>query len=235
MKEIRRSRRPRPPRRRHQLTGPMTSDDDEPDFERRISRDASTVRTNRNANRMPTALSSSLSTRSMKDKQAQPLPSSSDQSSLFLYSIRSMQKPTVISDDLTPLTLTSATNKTLGSILSLSHTQPTDASKVRLDLTQLSSSDTLATSTVNSDHNQTSHLSTDTRIASSTISHGISEIVYTCETDARLKPASSLRMNESDRAPIQWHLQSTIDRFKWFIACSSLSLIAGLVILLIIL
>src|SRR4051812_4533742 len=114
MKEIRRSRRLRLPRRKHQLTKPITNDDDdddESDLEHEIFQQKSIARSNKNANRIATTLFDTITNLPIEDKQHQPLQSSSDQSSLFLYSITSRQKPTTNSDDLTPLTITT-TNTT---------------------------------------------------------------------------------------------------------------------------
>ena len=251
MKEIRRSRRLRLPRPRQQLTKPITSDNDESDLEHEAI-----GRSNKNSNRMPTTLFDM----SAKDKQQQTFHSSSDQSSLFLYSISSIQKATAISDDLTPLTITT-TNTTPLTTLTYSNTKQTET--VKIDLTQLSGTDTLDNSLTNSDHDlhrKTSTLNlsnkmkdlndTDTSMKSITFSKDYSlEQDLPCFTNGDCKTGTSrlategvllpasvdTNVNTYQRSSIRWNLQNMTSRFKFLIGCSSLGLIVGIVLLAIIL
>jgi hypothetical protein len=289
MKEIRRSRRLRLPRRRHQLTRPITSDDDdESDLEHEIFQQKSIARSNKNANRMATTLFDTITTLPIEEKQHQPLQSSSDQSSLFLYSINSIQKPSTISDDLTPLTIT-ATNTTPLTALTYSNTKQTEIGIIKIDLTDLSGTDTLDSSSINSDHEQS--LSFDRKISLSNINNkinNIKDLTHIDDTDTSMKSvafsksnsleqelshqkhvscftipgvrngdcmiiaSSSLiegvslpatintNVNTCQQSPIRWsltrwNLQNMTGRLKFLIGCSSLGLIAGIVLLVMIL
>jgi hypothetical protein len=266
MKEIRRSRRLRLPRRKHQLTKPMTSDDDddESDLEHEIFQQKSIARSNKNANRIATTLFDTITNLPIEEKQHQPLQSSSDQSSLFLYSINSRQKPTTNSDDLTPLTITT-TNTTPLTALTYSDTKQIDiGTDIKINLTELNGTDTLDSSLTNSDHDQS--LSLDRKISltsmkSVTFSKDNSleqELSYpkhvSCFTipgvgngDCLTIPSPSLiegvslpatintNINTSQRSSIRWNLQNMTNNLKLLIGCSSIGLIAGIVILVIIL
>jgi hypothetical protein len=284
MKEIRRSRRLCLPRRRHQLTKPITSDNDESDFEHQTVQQKSIVRSNKNANRMPTTVFDTITKLSIEEKQQQILHSSSEQSSLFRYSISSIQKPTTMSDDLTPLTITT-TNTTPLTALTCSNTKQTETATVKIDLTQLSGTDTLGSSPTNSDHDQSLSLNrklsspninnmkdltqtydTDTSMRSITFSRDNSleqELSYpkhaSCFTipgvgngDCMIIESSSAiegvslpatvntNINTCQQAPVRWspsrwNLSNMTSKGKLLVGCSSLSLIAGLVIFLIIL
>jgi hypothetical protein len=263
MKNIRRSRRLRLPRRRHQLTKPITSDeDDESDREYRKS----IIRSNQNANRIATTLFDTSPTISVEEKQHQPLQRSSDQSSLFLYSINSIQKPAVSSDDLTPLTRTT-TNTTPLTALSFSNTKQTEIGTVKIDLTDLSDS-----SSTNSDHDQS--LSLDRKISIENINckmkpmkdRNIQSITFSKDSSFDQKHASCFTIPNVENgdcmtktspssfiedAPlsttintnritcqqsfIKWNLQNMTNKMKLLIGCSSLGLIAGILILVIIL
>ena len=154
MKDIRRSRRLRLPRRRQQLTKPITSDnDDESDLEHERSQRKTIARTNQNANRIATTLFEPISMFPIEEKQHQARQIPSDQSSLLLYSINSVEKPVRSSDDLTLLTRT-GTNTTSLSALTYSHTKQTEMGTVKIDLTDLSGTDTLESSITSSDLDQ---------------------------------------------------------------------------------
>jgi hypothetical protein len=281
MKEIRRSRRLRLPRRRHQLTKPITNDDDdddESDLEHEIFQQKTIVRSNKNANRMATTLFDTITTLPIEEKQHQSLrSSSSNQSSLFLYSINDIQKPTTISDDLTPLTITT-TNTTPLTALTYSNTKQTEIGIVKIDLTELSDTDTLGSSPTNSDQSLSldrkinnmkdlTHIDdTDTSMKSVVFSKDNSleqELSYhkhvSCFTipgvgngDCRTIASPSLiegvpaptiintNVNISQQSSVKWsltrwNLQNMTGKFKILIGCSSLGLIAGIVLLVIIL
>jgi len=283
MKEIRRSRRLRLPRRRHQLTKPITNDDDdddESDLEHEIFQQKTIVRSNKNANRMATTLFDTITTLPIEEKQHQPLrssSSSSNQSSLFLYSINDIQKPTTISDDLTPLTITT-TNTTPLTALTYSNTKQTEIGIVKIDLTELSDTDTLGSSPTNSDQSLSldrkinnmkdlTHIDdTDTSMKSVVFSKDNSleqELSYhkhvscftipgvgngDCMTIASPSliegvPAPTIintNVNISQQSSVKWsltrwNLQNMTGKFKILIGCSSLGLIAGIVLLVIIL
>jgi hypothetical protein len=256
MKNIRRSRRLRLPRRRHQLTNPITSDeDDESDHQQHH---ISILRTNQNANRMVPTL---LDTNPIEEKRQEPLHRSSDHSSLFLYSINSIQKPAVSSDDLTPLTRTT-TNTTPLTALSFSNTKQTEIGTVKIDLTDLSDS-----SSTNSDHEQSLSLDCvenldhklktieDQSIQSVTFpkdnlfeqeqSHQNHASCFTIPDigngDCMTKTSSSLsapidtNRNTCQQSFIRWNLQHMTNKMKLLIGCSSLGLIAGIFILVILL
>jgi hypothetical protein len=260
MKETHRSRRSR---RTHQS---ITNDnDDESDLEYQTFQRKSIVRSNKNANRIPTTLFDTI-----QEKQH----SSSDQSSLFLYSINSIQKPLAISDDLTPLTITT-TNTTPLTTLTYSNTKHTE--RVKIDL---SGTDTLDSSPINSDHDQS--LSLDRTISSPNLNNKMKntkDLTQAYDTDTSMKSvvfsknksleqelsyqkhtsdftipsvgnrdcmtiaspsiiedvSLSTNVNTCQRSPVRWNFQNTTSRFKLLIGCSSLSLIVGLVILVIIL
>lgn len=268
MKEIRRSRRLRLPRRRHQLTKPITSDDDdESDFEHEIFQKKSIGQTNKNANRIATSLFDTIPTLSIEQKLIQ---SSSDQSSLFLYSINSKQKATTaISDDLTPLTIRT-TNTTPLTALTYSNTKQTDLGIVKIDLTELSGTDTLDSSLSNTDHDQSLSLNrkvslsnkkneiddTDTSMKSIVFSKDNSleqELSYqkhlscftipdvgngdrmTVVSQISLPITIDTNVNTDQQSSVRWNLQNMTNRFKFIIGCSSLGLIAGIILLVIIL
>jgi len=260
MKETHRSRRSR---RTHQS---ITSDnDDESDLEYQTFQRKSIVRSNKNANRIPTTLFDTI-----QEKQHQTIHSSSDQSSLFLYSINSIQKPLAISDDLTPLTITTPLTT-----LTYSNTKHTE--RVKIDL---SGTDTLDSSPINSDHDQS--LSLDRTISSPNLNNKMKDtkdLTQAYDTDTSMKSvvfsknksleqelsyqkhtscftipsvgnrdcmtiaspsiiedvSLSTNVNTCQRSPVRWNLKNTTSRFKLFIGCSSLSLIVGLIILVIIL
>ena len=266
MKEIHRSRRSHLPRRRQQLTKSSSSDDDDGStFQHK-----SIVRNNKNDNRM-------VATLRIEEQQHQTFHSSSDQSSLFLYSINSIQKPIAVSDDLTPLTITT-TNTTPLTTLTYSNTKHTET--VKIDLTQLSGTDTFDSSPTNSNHDQS--LSLDRKISSPNINN-TKDSIHAYDTDTSMKSVvfskeNSLEqelsyqkhascftipsvgngdcmtiaspsiiedvslptnVNTCQRPPIRWspsrwNLYNMTSRFKLLIGCSSLSLIAGIVILVII-
>ncbi|CAF3069695.1 unnamed protein product [Rotaria socialis] len=187
MKAIRRSRRPRLSRRRkHSSVQSIESDNDESDLEHQTLPEKSITRTNKNANRIPTsALVDTITNLSNEHKQDQRLHLSSDESVLFLNSINSMPKPTHVSDDLTPLSKTT-TNTTLLTALTYSNTKQTET--VRIDLTQLSSTDTLASSSANTDHDQS--LSLDRKISLTNINAKIRHSKYFTQiydTDTSMK------------------------------------------------
>lgn len=268
MKEIHRSRRSRLPRRRLQLTKSITSDDDDDDDEYQTFQHKSIARSNKNANRMPVTLFDTIPTLPIEEKQH----SSSDQSSLFLYSINSIQKSKTISDDLTPLTVTT-TNTTPLTTLTYSNTKQTET--VKLDLTQLSGTDTLDSSSTNSEHDQS--LSLGRKISSPNINNDMKDLSHSYDTDTSMKSIVFSKNNSleqelsyqkhvscftipgvgngdcmtiaspsiiedvslpatiNQRLPIRWNFQNMTNKFKLLIGCSSLSLIAGLVLLVIIL
>ena len=238
MKNIRRSRRLRLPRRRHQLTNPITSDED--DESDRQQHHKSILRTNQNANRMTPTLLDTNSMNPIEENPYKPLHRSSDQSSLFLYSINSIQKPAVSSDDLTPLTSTT-TNTTPLTALSFSNTKQTEIGTVKIDLTDLS----------DSDHEQSS-LSLD-RIEN--LDHkpktmedqSIQSVTFPKENSfeqeqSYYQQASCFTIpdigNGDCTTPLPTDIdikQSMTNKMKLLIGCSSLGLIAGLLILVIVL
>ena len=249
MKNIRRSRRLRLPRRRHQLTKPITSDeDDESDREHRKS----IVRTNQNANRIATTSFETNPTIPVEaENQHPPLRRSSDQSSLFLYSIHSKQKPAVSSDDLTPLTRTT-TDTTPLTALSFSQTKQTDVGTVKIDLTDLSDDA--------SDHEQS--LSFDRKISDqklkTTKDKSIQSVTFPQDTSFEQKEASCLTIpnvenadcttnpslssalstsnrTSSQRSSLRWNLQPMTNKMKLLIGCSSLGLLAGILLLVMVL
>ncbi|CAF1402244.1 unnamed protein product [Rotaria magnacalcarata] len=187
MKTIRRSRRPRLSRRRkHSSVQSIESDNDESDLEHQTLPEKSIARTNKNANRIPaSALVDTITNLSNEYKQDQRLHLSSDESALFLNSINSMPEPTNVSDDLTPLSKTT-TNTTLLTALTYSNTKQTDP--VKIDLTQLSSTDTFASSSPNTDHDQS--LSLDRKTSSTNINNKIRHSKYFTQiydTDTSMK------------------------------------------------
>ncbi|CAF0894729.1 unnamed protein product [Adineta steineri] len=292
MKENYRSRRERLPRRKHQLTKSTISDDDDDDdseFEHQTFQQKALVRSNKNTNRMSTTLFNPISIVPVEEKQHhhhQTLHISSDQSSLFLYSINSIQKQTAISDDLTPLTVTT-TNTTPLTALTCSNTKQIET--VKIDLTELSSTDTFNSSSINNNHDQSLSLNrkislpnlnnkmknfkdltqaydTDTSMRSITFSKNISleeELSYqkhaSCFTIPNIENRDMITVTSSSRMqdislpttintnlnicqhtfvkwnPSRWNLQNMTSKFKLMIGCSSLSLIAGIIILVIIL
>jgi hypothetical protein len=203
MKEIRRSRRLRLPRRRNQLTKPITTDDDddddESDLEHEIFQQKSIARSNKNANRTATTLFDTVTTLPIEDKQHQRLQSSSDQSSLFLYSINSKQNPAAISDDLTQLTITT-TNTTPLTALTYSNTKQTEIGTIKIDLTELSGTDTLAISPINSDHDQS--LSLDRNISLANINHkmnSMKDLIHIDDTDTSMKSVAFSKDNSLEQ------------------------------------
>jgi hypothetical protein len=265
MKEIRRARQLRLPRRRYQLTKPMTSDDDESDLEHQTS----VVQSNKNTNRMPTTLFDTIPTLPIEEKQHRILHSSSDQSSLFLYSIGSMKKTTGISDDLTPLTITT-TNTTPLTALTYSNSKQTEiTSTVKIDLTQLSGTDTIDSQSsmlyLSPDRKMSfpnmkdfpQIYDTDTSMKSVVFSKKNSleqEVSYqkhaSCFTISgtdntmieRVSLPSTIKpnVNSCQRSPVRWcpsrwNLQHLTSRFTLLIGCSSLGFIAGIIVLVIIL
>ncbi|CAF0926476.1 unnamed protein product [Rotaria sordida] len=287
MKAIRRSRRLRLPHRKHQLKQSIESDNDESDIEHQILQEKSIIRSNKNANRIPTNLFDTITNLPIEEKQNQILHSSSNQSSLFLYSINSIQKPITNSDDLTPLTQTT-TNTTPLTALTYSNTKQTET--IKIDLTQLSRTDIFDSSSANTDHDQS--LSLDRKISSANINNRISnmkDLTQIYDTDTSMKSvvfakdnsleqelsayhkhlscttipgvgngdcmtitSSSIvedilvpvtvntNINICQRPSIRWHpsrwnLQNLTNRYKILISCSSLSLIVGIMVLVLIL
>jgi len=257
MKNIRRSRRLRLPRQRHQLTKPITSDeDDESDREHQKS----IIRSNQNANRMATKLFDTVPTVPAEEKQHQLLQISSDQSSLFLYSINSIQKPAISSDDLTPLTRTT-TNTTPLTALTFSNPKQTEIETVKIDLTDFSDS-----SSSNSDHDQSLFL--DEKISVVDIDHkmktmkdsSMQSITFPKDNllnqeqsyqkhvscfaipnspslieDVSLSTTINTNITTCQQSSIRWNLQNMTNQMKLLIGCSTFGLIAGILILVIIL
>ena len=154
MKEIHRSRRGRQPRRYDPTIRPgLTSDEDESDGDHR-----NLGRINKNANRTGT-------TATLMDTLA-----NQQSSSLHLYSITSIPKKAAaatMSDDLTPLT-SSATPLT--SLTASTHTKQSEGTTVQIDLTLLSSAETLASSSITSDQELSQHRSSKHPVASPILS-----------------------------------------------------------------
>lgn len=279
MKAIRRSRRVRSSRRRRPLTHSINNDTNESDVEYPTLHEKSILRSNKNANRMPTSsLFETIPTIIHEDKQHEILQPSIEQSSFALYSIDDKSKPKTVSDDLTSLTKT-ATNTTALTTLTTSNTKQTET--VKINLTQLSSSDILDSSSAYTDYNQSS--SWDTKLsevhnqAENTID--LSDIyetdtsmrsiifskedtidqVLSCFTIPtignddfmtlkspsnieRVSPPSTVRTNiDICQRPIiqwnprQWHLPHITSKCTILISFSSLSVIIGILILVIVL
>ena len=193
MREIHRSRRLRP---RDHFTGPRTSDGDDDDlvFDERTFQENLIERSNKNTNRTSATFDETMTLTAMENKQARVMPSSSDQSSLLLYSISSTPKPTAISDDLTPLTTT--THATPLTALTDSNAKQTESTTVKIDLTRLSSTDTLASASINSDHGHMPHFSLDHRLPSSIVSDHV-KTNLTLVDDAEASMRSVVSCNES--------------------------------------
>lgn len=185
MREIHRSRRLRP---RDHFTGPRTSDGEDFVFDERTFPENSIERSNKNTNRTSATFDETMTLPTMENKHGRVMPSSSDQSSLLLYSISSTPKPTAISDDLTPLTtpLTALTD---------SNTKQTESTTIKIDLTRLSSTDTLASASINSDHGHTPHFSLDHRLPSSIASSQV-KTNLTLVDDAEARMGSVVSCNE---------------------------------------
>ncbi|CAF1340984.1 unnamed protein product [Adineta ricciae] len=281
MKTVHRSKHTRLSYRRHhhqhqQVSKSITNDDDdESDGEREILQQKAVARSNKNANQMPLSLFDTVSNLPVENKPHETHPTPSDQSFLYLYSINSLPKPTAVSDDLTPLTRT-ATNTTALTVLTCSNSKLTET--VKIDLTELTSTDTLDIS--DRDHslslnrkrsavdinNKIPICDTDTSMKSVVFSKMNSlddQLSYQKHTSCFALPgietADSMTMgistiqqnislpttiitnvNTYQRPPVRWNpsrwsLQNMTSNIKLLIGCSSLSLIAGIVILIIIL
>jgi hypothetical protein len=193
MKEMARTKRLRLPRRRGQWSCSMTDndkdddDDDEFNVRHRTYHVKSIERTNKNANRMGTCLRETMATQTIDSKQSRLLPSSSEQSSLFLYSIRSIPKATSISNDLTQLTATIMDNTVPLTDLTSSNTKQTENLTMKIDLTQLTSTDTWASSPINSDAVQLSRLSLTCHNVSSNVEHQLNDRISIDDTDTSMK------------------------------------------------
>ncbi len=197
MKDIRRSRRLRLPRRRYQVSKPLTSeDDDESDLEHERVQPKSNVRTNQNANQITTHLFDTITALSIEEKQHQPLQSSSEQSALILYSINSKPKPTASSDDLTPLTITTS-NTTPLTALTYSNTKQTEIETVKIDLTELSGTDTLDSSPRTSEHDQS--LSLDRNISLPNIDYQMKDSTRISDTDTSMKSVVFFKDNSFEQ------------------------------------
>ncbi|CAF0755506.1 unnamed protein product [Rotaria sp. Silwood1] len=203
MKAIRRSRRHGAPHRKHQLRQSLENDNDEFDIEHQTLHEKSIIRSNKNANRLPTTLFDTITNLPIEEKQHQILSSSSDQSSLFLYSITSIQKPITNSDDLTPLTKTT-TNTTPLTALTYSNTKQTET--VKIDLTQLSDTDILDSSSTNTDHDQS--LSLDKNISSSNINNKIknmNDLTQIYDTDTSMKSVVFSKESSLEQELLSYH------------------------------
>ena len=219
MKSIHRSKRLDLLRRKDPFNSQdFISDEDESDGDHR-----NLTKTKRNANR--TATTTLIETQA---NQSTLLPVSSDQSSLYLYSINSIAKATSLSNDLTPLTSSSTPLTPLTS----THTKQTEATTVQIDLTLLSSTDTLASSSITSHQELPQHLSlkhhipsidlsqTDTSMKSIIFDKANpveSEILsYRKNTslptitdiaehgDSSMTPTINIDLSRSQRTPIRW-------------------------------
>ncbi|CAF3848117.1 unnamed protein product [Rotaria sp. Silwood2] len=203
MKAIRRSRRLRLLHRKPQSRQSIESDNDESDIEHYTLQEKSTIRSNKNANRIPTTLFDTITYLPIEEKPHQILHSSSDQSSLFLYSINSIQKPVTNSDDLTPLTETT-TNTTPLTALTYSNTKQTETTKI--DLTQLSGTDTLDSSSTNTDHDHS--LSLDRKFSSSNINNKINntkDLTQIYDTDTSMKSVVFSKDNSLEQELSSYH------------------------------
>ena len=281
MKAIRRSRQLHFSHRKYSLTKSLTSNHDQCNSKYLTVQQKSIVRSNKNANRIQTSLLDTITNVSIAERQ---LYSSPDQSSLFLYSMNSTEKPGTISDDLTSLTIT-ITNTTPLTALTYSSTKQTDIATVKIDLAQLSSIDTFNNSLTNINYDQS--LALDRKISSSNINYRIKTIdnlIQTYDTDTSMKSVTFSKENSSEhdllshkhlscftisgvdnhdhttivsssmikdiflpktnvnlyqQTPIQWNSfrwnrQNMSYLLKIFISCTSLSLIVGIVVLVII-
>jgi hypothetical protein len=181
--------------------------------------------------------------------------------------------------------LTIATTNTIPlTALTYSNTKQTEIGTIKIDLTELSSTDTLAILPTNSDHDQS--LSLDRNISLPNINNKISnmkDLTHIDDTDTSMKSVAFLKdnsleqelsyekhlscsiipgvgngdcmtiaspslikgvslpvtintnINIDQRSSARWNLQNMTGRFKFLIGCSSLGLIAGIVILMLIL
>lgn len=250
MKEIHRSRRLRSLRRKDPSLpqGTLTSEEDESDGDHR-----NLGRTNKNANRTGTT--------TLVETITNPT-SSSDQSSLHLYSINSIPKAPTMSDDLTPLT-SSATPLT--QLTTSTQSKQGEGTTVQIDLTLLSSTDTLASSSISSVRDLSPHLSvkyplpslafsqTDSSMKSLVFSRdqpGDSELLSfrknsSLPTITDIGDSSAIHsieptLSHSQRTPIRWsprrwNFHPLSSRVKLFIGCSSIGFLAGVVLLLVVL
>lgn len=248
MKEIHRSKRIRQ-FRRHDPTirQNLTSDEDESDGDHR-----NLGRINKNANRTgTTTLIETLANQH----------SSSDQSSLHLHSINNNipKKEATMSDDLTPLT-SSATPLT--SLTTSNHTKQTEGTTVQIDLTLLTSTETLPSSSITSDLNLSSKHPVDSIILSQTDT-SMKSIVFNKELISFRKHSSLPTINNSQdqnetsvvqtttnttssfshfvyRKPVQWspqrwYLDPMNNRLKFILGCSSIGFLVGVIFLILIL
>lgn len=255
MNEIRRSRRLRLPRRRYQLNKPLTSDDDDDDeqsdYEYEQFQHRSIARGNQNANRTATISFNPISKLTIQDKH-QSLPIISDPSSLFLYSIRSGHKPTVSHSDLTALTRT-PTNTTSLTALPCSDSKMTDTGVVKIDLTDLSETETLDSSPTTSGHDRkisqtdtdphkdrTPIDETDLSVKSIIFSKDHSfdqERAYPQHNSCIIIPsiANKDRIIQTKEIHYQQSCTRWTNTMKYLIGCTTLCLIAGILMLVLIL
>jgi len=223
MKDIQRSRRFRISHQRCRPSkSPLNTTDD--DNESEHFRQKTIARNNQNANRTATILS--------LDQQ---LPSSSEHSSLFIYSLNSRQKFPTQSDDLTPLSLT-ISNTTPLTPLTCSNTKQT----VKIDLTDLSVTDTFDSSheqtiSFNRQQNLTSFYDTDTSVTSNIFSNENLSITNIDNNDrTAIEPTKDTRINLAEQLSSKWNLPPMTDKMKLLISCVSLVFIASVLFLTII-
>lgn len=220
MKNIRRSKRFHLSHEQCRPTkSPLTTTDDEDDDD-----EFEHFRTNRNANRAATILS----------LDQQHLQSSSDHSSLFLHSIHSQQKALTQSDDLTPLSLT-ISNTTPLTPLTCSNTKQTELATVKIDLTDLSVTDTFDSSfnrkfsIFNIENSQKKSAILYDTDASTTSKIFSSENLSTANIE--LNSTEDTRVNLLKRLPSNWNLHPMTNKLKLVLSCLSLVVIAGVVLL----
>lgn len=261
MKAISRSRRLRLSRRKQLLTQPVANDNDDSDIEHDVLEKTSIVQSNKNANRIPTVLFDIIPSLSIEEKHPKTNRTSSDQASLSLYSMNSQPKSTTATTPLTDLT-SSNTNQTdittvKTDLTQLSGVETLDSLSINTDHVQSLSLDrNISLSNISNRIQSTKDLTqiydTDTSIRSivfskdnlSTQEHSypMYQSYFTLPhigNEDRVMAIASSSMNANinicQRSPVKWISTNMTTRLKILISCSSLSLIIGIIVLVIIL
>ena len=262
MKDIHRSRRFRLPRRRYQLNKPLTSSDEDDDDEANFQQQT-IARSNKNANRTATTVFETIPRSTMEVKpissdpsslflysihsEQKPTVSHSDLTPLsrtatnttsltvLPHSDTKMTDTGVVKIDLTDLSesdvfdSSSPTNSDHLGIVSVDY----KISQIRTfeDLTHLGETDVSVKSIIFSKDNLLDHQQAYPQHQSCITIPNINN------EDPVTKPSSIVQINEtmSQQSSIRWNLRNMTMKMKLLIGCSSLSLIAGILLLVFIL
>ena len=206
-------------------------EDDESNLNHQTFQRNSSMRRNRNANRTATTLFQSMTKQTIERKHSKIIPRSSDQSSLFLYSISSIPKPAAMSQDLTTLTatnncltpLTSNQNQTihidLTSLTSLSISSIGNQAENLFSIDEPSSS-------IKSIHFSREHVISSERISSaSMINESKTKQIMTLTSDSNFFTLSRPNLNKEklDRSMFVSFKEKLL-QYRFLIAYSSLGL-----------